>query len=219
MSTTDADAASRFEWERIVRRCHLPPSTKLVAFTLAQYGNRDGTKLHPGNERLSKTTGLNEKTVRRGLEQLRDVGLIERVFHGKSAGRRGLADAYRLTIPDDLLERVEMLAPDEVSPGTVPAVVSGTPDTTPGDTDRNTGHLDPGTPDIEAGTPDMESVITGHHALTPDHDHPSYTKEEDHSASWTRGRRFECEHGYPDPLKSCAICRDATAPWDRPVAV
>jgi pyocin large subunit-like protein len=70
--------------------------------------------------RLASVTGLNEKTVRRSLEHLRAVGLIERVFHGKSAGRRGLADEHRLVIPADLVQRVEMLAPDEVSPGTRP---------------------------------------------------------------------------------------------------
>jgi hypothetical protein len=117
----DVERIGRFEWERLVRRARLGSSTKLVAFTLAQYGNRDGSSCHPGLERLAATTELHERTVRRGLEQLRRAGFVDRVFRGSLAGRQRLADTYCLTVPVDLLDRLEMLDPNERTVDTRPS--------------------------------------------------------------------------------------------------
>jgi hypothetical protein len=38
----------RYEWERLVRRCRLPATTKLVAAMMAHYANRDGSRIYPG---------------------------------------------------------------------------------------------------------------------------------------------------------------------------
>jgi hypothetical protein len=144
--------ASRYEWERIVRRVVMPTATvKAVALTLATYANADGTSIYPGNERLAAVTCAADKTVRRALEWLRAGFLIDRVREGSRNGRGGVADEYRLTIPSDLLTRHELLSPDETpvtmtgdrqehrSPRPVPPVtVSRTPVTE----DQNTGHGD-----------------------------------------------------------------------------
>jgi hypothetical protein len=48
----------RFQWERVVRDCTLPPTTKLVALMLATYASGDGTHAHPGQDRLARECGL-----------------------------------------------------------------------------------------------------------------------------------------------------------------
>ena len=114
MSDDDDEARfSRYEWERWVRRCILPSSAKLVAFVMATYAARDGSRIFPGVARLAATTGLSERTVRTALGILRDVGLIERVYPGGRRGQQAFADVHRLAIPADLTTRVEMLNPDE----------------------------------------------------------------------------------------------------------
>jgi Helix-turn-helix domain len=115
----DLAPVKRFEWERIIRRVRMTPSVKLVALVLATYANRDGGSAHPGVAHLVNVTGLGKRTVIRALEELRNIGLIERTFAGSHAGRRGLADVYRLSRPHDLLSVVPMLSVDEdqVSPG------------------------------------------------------------------------------------------------------
>jgi hypothetical protein len=117
--------AMRFEWERVVRRCRIGKTLKLVAYTLAQYGDDDGTNIRPGILRLAAVCGeMGASTLRRYVDQLLALGLIERVANG--GGRNRLAAVYRLTIPEDLLDRVELLDTDEVTPpSTVSAVRRG----------------------------------------------------------------------------------------------
>lgn len=96
----------RYEWEGVLRRLALPPSVKLVAAFCAQYGNLDGAEVRPGVDRLALETTHDERTVRTAMTALRDLGLLTRVRCGSAQGRRGLADEYRLTIPDDVADRV-----------------------------------------------------------------------------------------------------------------
>lgn len=116
-------AASRFEWERVVRRCLIPGPTKLVAYTLAQYGNVQGESIRPGVSRMAAVCGMGESTVRRHLDALQKFGLIERLANG--GGPTKLAARYRLTIPEDLLERIRLLGPDELTPLTQASGVQG----------------------------------------------------------------------------------------------
>lgn len=174
-----------YRWRDVIRRARLGPSTKLVACVLADYANPDGTRIWPGNDRLVAVTELGEKTVRRSLEKLRDLGLIERVRKGSKLGRKALADEYRLTIPADLRERVEMLAPSETpgSPVMVTCGQDGTPVTGTGDEPESpvdnpgsavtvTGDRSedqPGTPVNDHGTPVTGSRNTGHGDRPPTH--------------------------------------------------
>lgn len=165
-----------FEWRRIVRRCRLGATTKHVASVLADYANPDGTRVRPGNERLVAVTELGEKTVRRGLDKLRSVGLILRVFEGSKQGRRGLADEYRLTVPDNLSERVEMLAPDERTSVRVTGDEPSEPVDEPVDNDESpvTPTGDEDLYDVEhrshdPGTPVTESENTGQGDRPPNH--------------------------------------------------
>lgn len=104
---SDLEPLDRFAWERVVKRCKMPRSTKLVALTLATFANRDGSNVRPGEEQLAADLdGMSERQVRRHMARLRDeYRLIERVSRGGSRSR--YPDVYRLVLPDDLADRVE----------------------------------------------------------------------------------------------------------------
>lgn len=103
----------RYDWERLVRRLRVAPNVKFTAQTLASYGDRDGTRIRPGNKRLAAVTGYEERTIVRALTQLRILGLIEVSRRGGGRHGKGRATEYRLTIPSDLVDRVPLLDPDE----------------------------------------------------------------------------------------------------------
>jgi hypothetical protein len=107
--------AGRFEWERVVRRCLLPKDTKLVAFTCATYADPDGSRVRPGVPRLAAVAGMGQSTLRRHLQALAEIGLLERVSHGGGHGRERGA-RWRLTVPSDLLDRVQLLDLPESTP-------------------------------------------------------------------------------------------------------
>jgi DNA-binding transcriptional ArsR family regulator len=96
-----AQRIDRFEWERCLRRLALGTPTKAVALMLASYADRDGGNIHPGVDRLAANLECHERTVRRHLTRLAELGLIEKTFSGSSAGRRRLADCWALTLPAD----------------------------------------------------------------------------------------------------------------------
>ncbi len=96
----------RYEWERVIRALPLPSAAKHVALNAATYADAKGAQVYPGNERTVADTGLSLSTVKRSYRVLREVGLLVRVVEGSRMGRRGVADEYRLSIPDDVLARV-----------------------------------------------------------------------------------------------------------------
>lgn len=126
------EPCGRFEWERVLVACDLPKTTKLVGLMLAIYTNAGGGNAHPGNRRLAAWCGLGEQAIERNLKTLRELGLVERVEKGRGNRYYRRADCYRLTVPDDLHDRVTLL-PDPglsgngASPSTVlnPSPVTG----------------------------------------------------------------------------------------------
>lgn len=103
----------RFEWERLVRRIVMPWATKSLCFLLSTYADKDGSRVRPGLDVLTAVTGLGETTVRRRLAKLCADGLLERTRRGGGRNGRGRTTEYRLTIPVDLLDRFETLAPGD----------------------------------------------------------------------------------------------------------
>jgi hypothetical protein len=176
----------RYEWERIVKASTLTAPVKHTALTVATYTDGDGTGAYPGTERLVRDTSLSDKTVRRALETLRDVGLLVRTVVGSSQGRRGVADEYCLAIPVDLIERLEVRPPQRRTPvtrtGDKAPKINGTPVTGTGDPGRNTGHTFPEHRSDVPGTPVTRSGNTGTCDRPPDHYHSS-----DHTSDQTRG--------------------------------
>ncbi|MGH3745792.1 MAG: winged helix-turn-helix domain-containing protein [Micromonosporaceae bacterium] len=116
------EPAGRFEWERALEQVDLPRHLKATAYRLPMYGSSDGTNIHPGESRLATALGLTKRTVRRHLRELRALGVVERVAEGGGNQFGKWADDYRLTLPDDLLERFGSRLPD----GSHRTPVSGT---------------------------------------------------------------------------------------------
>lgn len=127
--SAELQPATRWEWERIVRRVRMPKERKFVAFVLATYASANGTQIRPGERRIAAVCDMGERTVRRHVTALRDMGLLDQI--GRGGGPNKAASLYRLTIPTDLLERAELLDPDEGTPATQVASVPG----------PNSGHL------------------------------------------------------------------------------
>lgn len=148
MTAAPAGRPFRYEWDGTLRRLKLPAPVKLVAAYVSQYADNEGRNTRPGVERLALETGHGTATVKRALKRLRDLGLLELVRSGSSQGRRGKANEYRLAIPDDLLERVD-LVDGFGSASTNGAAEHGSPGdprsgdverSEPVDNDRNTDH-------------------------------------------------------------------------------
>jgi hypothetical protein len=115
----------RYDWERIVRRAVMPVRHKLVALVLATYADANGTRVRPGMDVLAAVTGQGESTVRRLVTDLRgSYGLLEVVTRGGGRKGRGKATEYRLVLPVDLLERIELLPPGDVARRASLSVVS-----------------------------------------------------------------------------------------------
>ncbi|WP_027934553.1 helix-turn-helix domain-containing protein [Amycolatopsis thermoflava] len=112
MTEPSPDEFDIFAWERILLAARLPPTTKLVAFTLRTHADPDGTRVRPGLARLCVLTELSYATVRRARRQLVDVGLL--ALHKRGNRRLGKADEYRLILAEDVLERVEWLNPSQI---------------------------------------------------------------------------------------------------------
>jgi hypothetical protein len=102
------------EWTRVWLRVIASPSVKCVGFACAAFADyQDGSEIHPGNVILGLACGgMTKKTVIGALAQMRDWELIWRYREGSKAGRAGLSDIYRLTIPGDIMAKVPMLDPD-----------------------------------------------------------------------------------------------------------
>lgn len=101
------------EWVNVVRRARLGESAKSVAFAMATYADRDGTKVFAGVARLAFECEMNYRTVQRALAELRRAGLIEVTRRGNR--RAGKSDEYRLTLAADLLERLDVPTPAAAS--------------------------------------------------------------------------------------------------------
>lgn len=108
VSKTLGEAGFKFHWERTVAKCRLGAATKAVAGWLGHHSNSQGFSARPGIRTLAFETELSERTVRRSLDQMRELGLLVRVVKGSTAGNRKWADEYVLNIPDDLSDRVQV---------------------------------------------------------------------------------------------------------------
>lgn len=164
----DADDTirSRYEWERIVRRCRLNPLTKYVGMTLAQYANNDGTNAFPSVAKLARVTCLSERTVRKGLTELRTLGLIRRVVKGGLRGTQAYPDVHCLTVPVDLLERFDLLTPTEENPVETPnPPTPNRQDVPPGEAPNR--HVVPPNRHVTTSQPASDDTPTGTTCLLP----------------------------------------------------
>lgn len=102
------------EWTRVWARVRATAQVKNVGWACAYFADYgDGSNVRPGTETLAAVcSAASESTIIKALATIRGWGLMWRYLEGKKQGRRGVADEYRLTIPDDILARVPMLGPD-----------------------------------------------------------------------------------------------------------
>jgi hypothetical protein len=138
------EAAGRFGWERVILRADVSTKATAVALVLATYANRDGENAHPGLDRLAAGCKMPESTTRRYVKELVDAGLIEQTARGNGSGHHRRATCYRLTLPNDLPERVGIL-PDPGIEYRSPERAEHEPSTAhPGErsTEGSTAHLD-----------------------------------------------------------------------------
>lgn len=102
------------EWTKLWVRVRTTGQVKNVGWAcafFADYG--DGANVRPGTAILANVcSGASEATIKKALAQIREWGLMWRYIEGSKQGRRGVADVYRLTIPDDLFKRVPLLTPE-----------------------------------------------------------------------------------------------------------
>lgn len=112
MTTDENYGAGVRAWTDVVRRTRLGRTTKLVALLMANYADGDGTRIFPGVARIAVEAELTYNVVKTALAALREAGLIELV---RQATRKGDSDEYRLILDPDLIERVSVLSPGEVS--------------------------------------------------------------------------------------------------------
>lgn len=111
----------RHEWERIIRRLIIPAPVKGTALLLATYADADGSRIFPGIARLIRVSGKSDRQVRRDIQWLTEHGLLLTVFHGNR--HAGQCKVYRLTVPQDVTERLPMVDPNELMP--VPLMRAG----------------------------------------------------------------------------------------------
>lgn len=95
----DEDVQFAPRWNLLVRILLVEPSVKLVARTAMDHADfSDGSSCFPSIERMTRETGLSDRTVRNGWAVMRGLGMAVRVSRGSSY--RGAADEYQLEIPD-----------------------------------------------------------------------------------------------------------------------
>lgn len=85
-------------WNRALAAERLTGTETRVAIVLATYADGTGGNVRPGVTRLAREVGVAERTVIRALVRLREKGML--LLVSRSDRFRGLADVYRLIIPE-----------------------------------------------------------------------------------------------------------------------
>lgn len=101
------------EWTDVVRRARLGRTVKAVAGWIVTYADGNGTRIFPGVARVCVDSEWSYEVVSRTFKVLREAGLIERVAQGSRRHRK--ADEYRLILAPDVLDRIEVLTPAQVT--------------------------------------------------------------------------------------------------------
>jgi len=129
MPAREVHAANRYEWEAIIRRVRfggcvrgsgrrdtsgrqtrggLAGSTvTAVALVMATYADPDGTRVYPGDAQVAVALESSLRTVEACRRLLVELGLLTQTDTGRTR-------TYRLTLPSDLLDRVEVLTPGQI---------------------------------------------------------------------------------------------------------
>jgi len=110
-----ADRPFVLQWRSAVFASDLPSTAKLVLLTLAEFADKNGANCWPSLPMIAKRASLNERSVRRALDDVEPLGWIQR---SKKGAERGWAlSVYRLTMPSgvDTESVVDAQRPDTES--------------------------------------------------------------------------------------------------------
>jgi len=88
----------RFSWERELLASKASRRAVTVGMVLATYANKDGGGIWPSQERLARECRSKPDTVRRGLQELEELGFI--AAKRRQEGQIRLTNEYRLMWPD-----------------------------------------------------------------------------------------------------------------------
>jgi len=98
MGDESRDRPFVLQWRSAVLNSALPASTKLCLLILAEFADKDGTNCWPAIELVASKATVNEKTVRRAMDQAEPAGWIRRSHRGTKRGWRLFE--YALLIPN-----------------------------------------------------------------------------------------------------------------------
>jgi hypothetical protein len=125
--SADVRGVSRYEWEQIIRRARLDGlidakpgrgavSAALftaVAMVLASYADGDtGHNVRPGDATVAVEAKTSLATVKAVKAKLLELDMLRRTRAG--ARRQRDPDVYQLTLPADILDRLDVLTPAQV---------------------------------------------------------------------------------------------------------
>lgn len=129
--TRETRPVDRYEWESIILRARLggliagsskvgvngratrggvsAVAFKAVALVWASHADPDGSNIWPGDATIAVEAEVGIQVAQAVKRKMIDLGLTEKVRARSRRQRRG--DEYRLTLPSDLLDVVEVLSP------------------------------------------------------------------------------------------------------------
>ncbi|MCX4470483.1 hypothetical protein OOK41_09205 [Micromonospora sp. NBC_01655] len=125
MTDRELRPVGRFEWEQIINRARFNglikgngkgtrggvsgAAFKAVALVWATHADPDGSSIYPGDATVAVEAEVGLKVAQAVKRKMVEIGLTEKVRSRARRQRRG--DEYRLTLPTDLLDRVDVLTP------------------------------------------------------------------------------------------------------------
>jgi hypothetical protein len=123
------------QWRSAVLNARLTGTQKLCLLVLAEWADADGTNCWPAMESIAEKASVNEKTVRRSMDELDPLGWFTRSHRRTQKGWKQFE--YVLRIPDaaDTVSCRSEDAPDSVS-----ATSTDAPGTVSGSDATSTGH-------------------------------------------------------------------------------
>lgn len=170
-------SSMRYDWRRmVVRDPYLTNATRRVLLELESYANPDGTSARPGRETIAENLRtpmghINEKTVRRALEDGIERGFIECTAKGHGGRGGNTANVYALILPTPSVD-TDMSTDNS---GSVDAQMSSEPSRNGGHSDVHRtrlvgGHLGAvgGHVEQSAGHPDVHLPVPLTSSSTPD---------------------------------------------------
>lgn len=114
-----------YDWIGIIDRCTwsglgmAPKTIRAISTRFGLHADPNGSNCRPGVARVAMLTGYDYKTVKDVIAILDSLGLIAKVSSGSGRPAPGKfsANCYQLTIPEDLIERLDVLSPAEFELG------------------------------------------------------------------------------------------------------